>query len=108
MPRKSKPAAPGAVQDIEAMIRVDHAGEYGAVRIYEGQLAVLKRRKGSGPSVDVPGGPAKLLNRRRVQVWQRFTLLFPQLRMRQRLARNHLLAHGSVVDEDGFHHRDLL
>jgi len=26
---------------LERMIRVDHAGEYGAVRIYEGQLAVL-------------------------------------------------------------------
>ncbi|MBC8337479.1 MAG: demethoxyubiquinone hydroxylase family protein [Alphaproteobacteria bacterium] len=26
---------------IERMIRVDHAGEYGAVRIYEGQLSVL-------------------------------------------------------------------
>jgi ubiquinone biosynthesis monooxygenase Coq7 len=26
------------------MIRVDHAGEYGAVRIYEGQLAVLGKR----------------------------------------------------------------
>lgn len=25
----------------QSMIRVDHAGEYGAVRIYEGQLAVL-------------------------------------------------------------------
>jgi ubiquinone biosynthesis monooxygenase Coq7 len=45
MPRKPKPAAPGPPTDIEAMIRVDHAGEYGAVRIYEGQLAVLKRRK---------------------------------------------------------------
>jgi ubiquinone biosynthesis monooxygenase Coq7 len=45
MPRKAKPAAPGSPTDIEAMIRVDHAGEYGAVRIYEGQLAVLKRRK---------------------------------------------------------------
>src|SRR3954466_3007435 len=45
MPRKPKPAAPGPPADIEAMIRVDHAGEYGAVRIYEGQLAVLKRRK---------------------------------------------------------------
>ena len=42
MPRKPKPAAPGAPLDTEAMIRVDHAGEYGAVRIYEGQLAVLK------------------------------------------------------------------
>jgi len=27
---------------IERMIRVDHAGEYGAVRIYAGQMAVLK------------------------------------------------------------------
>jgi ubiquinone biosynthesis monooxygenase Coq7 len=41
--RGPRPAAPGisAEQDIEAMIRVDHAGEYGAVRIYEGQLAVF-------------------------------------------------------------------
>jgi len=30
---------------IARMIRVDHAGEFGAVRIYEGQLAILK----SGP-----------------------------------------------------------
>ncbi len=30
-------------QDIERMIRVDHAGEYGAKRIYQGQLAVLGR-----------------------------------------------------------------
>src|SRR6478609_7517238 len=44
MPRKPKPKAPGAAPDTEAMIRVDHAGEYGAVRIYEGQLAVLKGR----------------------------------------------------------------
>ena len=29
---------------IERMIRVDHAGEYGAARIYEGQLAVLGKR----------------------------------------------------------------
>jgi ubiquinone biosynthesis monooxygenase Coq7 len=41
--RGRRPAPPGvpADKDIEAMIRVDHAGEYGAVRIYEGQLAVL-------------------------------------------------------------------
>ena len=43
MTRKSRPAVPGtpATDDVAAMIRVDHAGEYGAVRIYEGQLAVL-------------------------------------------------------------------
>jgi ubiquinone biosynthesis monooxygenase Coq7 len=32
------------------MIRVDQAGEYGAVRIYAGQLAVL-RRSGSGEAI---------------------------------------------------------
>ena len=47
--RKRRPAPPGtrACDDIAAMIRVDHAGEYGAVRIYEGQLAVLGARKGA-------------------------------------------------------------
>jgi len=46
MSRKARPAAPGKqmTPEIEAMIRVDHAGEYGAVRIYEGQLAVLGAR----------------------------------------------------------------
>lgn len=29
-------------QQLESILRVDHAGEYGAKRIYEGQLAVLK------------------------------------------------------------------
>jgi ubiquinone biosynthesis monooxygenase Coq7 len=29
--------------ETRAMIRVDHAGEYGAVRIYDGQLAVIGR-----------------------------------------------------------------
>ena len=28
--------------EIARMVRVDHAGEYGAVRIYEGQLAVMR------------------------------------------------------------------
>src|ERR1700749_266253 len=43
MTRKDRPLAPGtpATDDVAAMIRVDHAGEYGAVWIYEGQLAVL-------------------------------------------------------------------
>jgi len=52
MTRKPKPPSPGnGAPDIEAMIRVDHAGEYGAVRIYEGQLAVLRRRQGTERSV---------------------------------------------------------
>ena len=32
-------------ETLEQMLRVDHAGEYGANRIYEGQLAVLKKSK---------------------------------------------------------------
>lgn len=35
-------------EQIERIVRVDHAGEYGAVRIYEGQLAVLNK----GPEAD--------------------------------------------------------
>ncbi len=35
------PGDPSPAQAIERMIRVDQAGEYGARRIYEGQLAVL-------------------------------------------------------------------
>ncbi len=34
---------------VERFIRVDHAGEYGAARIYEGQLAVL----GRGPKAEL-------------------------------------------------------
>ena len=41
--RGRRPASPGLTSegDVDSMIRVDHAGEYGAVRIYEGQLAVF-------------------------------------------------------------------
>ena len=35
-------------QDVERIIRVDHAGEYGAVRIYQGQRAVLGQRAACG------------------------------------------------------------
>ncbi len=31
-------------QELARMLRVDHAGEYGATRIYEGQLAILGHR----------------------------------------------------------------
>ena len=34
---------------LQRIIRVDHAGEYGARRIYEGQLAVLGRRADAAP-----------------------------------------------------------
>jgi 3-demethoxyubiquinol 3-hydroxylase len=35
------PGDPVPASEIAAMIRVDHAGEYGATRIYDGQLAVV-------------------------------------------------------------------
>lgn len=38
------PGDPSAAELVARMIRVDQAGEYGARRIYEGQLAVLGRR----------------------------------------------------------------
>jgi 3-demethoxyubiquinol 3-hydroxylase len=41
---KASPRLPGAgasEKNLARMIRVDHAGEYGAVQIYRGQLAVL-------------------------------------------------------------------
>lgn len=52
-PRKSRPPAPGSQRNREtdAMIRVDHAGEYGAMRIYEGQLAVLGSRSADRKAV---------------------------------------------------------
>jgi 3-demethoxyubiquinol 3-hydroxylase len=53
--RGVRPVLPGTQtphgSDIDAMIRVDHAGELGALRIYAGQLAVLARRPGAGADV---------------------------------------------------------
>jgi len=43
------PGDPSREEKIARILRVDHAGEYGAVRIYEGQLAVL----GNTPSAPV-------------------------------------------------------
>lgn len=37
------PGDPAPASEIASMIRVDHAGEYGAVRIYDGQLAMIGR-----------------------------------------------------------------
>ena len=49
---KVAPTLPGDTSDaarVERFIRVDHAGEYGAKRIYQGQIAVL----GRGPKGDI-------------------------------------------------------
>jgi ubiquinone biosynthesis monooxygenase Coq7 len=48
-PGGSLPGDLSTRQRTERMIRVDHAGEYGAARIYAGQLAVL----GKGPKGDL-------------------------------------------------------
>jgi ubiquinone biosynthesis monooxygenase Coq7 len=44
------PGDPDANERLARMIRVDQAGEYGAVRIYAGQMAVLGRAK-SAPAI---------------------------------------------------------
>jgi ubiquinone biosynthesis monooxygenase Coq7 len=53
MTRGPRPPLPGkqAEPDVDAMIRVDHAGEFGAVQIYKGQLAVLERIQSERESV---------------------------------------------------------
>ncbi len=40
--RRSLPGEPAGKALVERVLRVDHAGEYGAKRIYNGQLAVLR------------------------------------------------------------------
>jgi ubiquinone biosynthesis monooxygenase Coq7 len=45
------PGDPTPREYVERAIRVDHAGEYGAKRIYQGQLAVLGRTK-YGPMIE--------------------------------------------------------
>lgn len=49
-PHRAWPGDATRAQRLAEILRVDHAGEYGAVRIYEGQLAVLGRT-GSGPAI---------------------------------------------------------
>jgi ubiquinone biosynthesis monooxygenase Coq7 len=67
---------PGISDAAAAMIRVDHAGEYGAVRIYEGQLAVMGSRKSAAADAirhmaaqeqDHLAAFDKLINERRVR-----------------------------------------
>ena len=53
---KSRPQPPRPLPgdrpvDVAEMIRVDHAGEYGAKRIYEGQLAILGQHHRLSPLI---------------------------------------------------------
>ncbi len=47
------PGAGTPERRIHEMIRVDHAGEYGATRIYAGQLAVLGRSRATARSAEL-------------------------------------------------------
>jgi len=47
-PRQRLPGDHPPHEEIARMLRVDHAGEYGATRIYEGQLDVLGRGRAAG------------------------------------------------------------
>ena len=64
--------------EIARMLRVDHAGEYGATRIYEGQLDVLRR------------GPAAGLVRRMAEAEKRHLARFETL-LHERRVRPTLL-----------------
>ena len=51
MSRAKRPPLPGSRsggESVKAMVRVDHAGEYGAVTIYQGQRAVFDRIPSKG------------------------------------------------------------
>jgi ubiquinone biosynthesis monooxygenase Coq7 len=48
--RRRLPGDPNKRDAVARMIRVDHAGEYGARRIYEGQMSVLGRTS-AGPTL---------------------------------------------------------
>ena len=73
------PGDPPPEAEIERMIRVDHAGEYGAVRIYDGQLAVMARSR------------ARDAIRRMAEQEQRHLASFEEL-MRSRRARPTMLS----------------
>lgn len=48
------------IPDKKAMIRVNHAGEYGAIRIYAGQLAVLGNRSAASGEIERMAGQEQL------------------------------------------------
>ena len=48
---KYLPGDPRPNERVERMLRVNHAGEYGAIRSYTGQKAVLGQNKKAGPLV---------------------------------------------------------
>lgn len=81
--RGQRPAAPGVphVQDIAEMIRVDHAGEFGAKHIYEGQLAVL----GARPRDHEGAGAVRRMAAQEQRHLERFEQLIHERRVRPTL-----------------------
>jgi len=71
------PGDPSRKEQIARMLRVDHAGEYGAVRIYEGQLAVLGRTPAGAVIRKMAAQEKKHL--------ERFDRLLPERRVRPTL-----------------------
>lgn len=51
--RPMSPGAGGVQRRLAEMIRVDHAGEFGAVQIYRGQLAVFRNQTGKEHVTDL-------------------------------------------------------
>jgi ubiquinone biosynthesis monooxygenase Coq7 len=68
------PGDPGRAEMIARILRVDHAGEHGAVRIYEGQLAVLGDKPAGAVIRRMAGQEQKHL--------QAFNRLLPEHRVR--------------------------
>ncbi|KAL3311809.1 ubiquinone biosynthesis monooxygenase Coq7 [Cichlidogyrus casuarinus] len=66
--------SPRVKKMLDRMIRINHAGEYGANRIYEGQLAVLGNTQ-SGPLIQ------HMLEQEQVHL-KKFEELMPQYRVR--------------------------
>lgn len=75
-PRRVKrhPGDPGREALIARVLRVDQAGEYGARRIYEGQLAVLGPRAG--------GGTIRRMHEQELRHLERFDKLLLEHRVR--------------------------
>lgn len=69
------PGEPAGPALIDRILRVDHAGEYGAVRIYEGQLAVLGRESEAGRAI------ARMAEQERAHL-ETFEKLLPERRTR--------------------------
>lgn len=75
--RAYRPGDPDRRERMERLLRVDQAGEYGARRIYEGQLAVLGKTK-AGPVI-------RHMHEQELEHLRTFDRLLPERRVRPTL-----------------------